>query len=236
MKPSLFFHFCCMFFSLLCAVLFTGTPVLADERTPENGNVQRDMSAGELLAAGMYGIDTPAALSLSTQLLPPGELAAASLSDISSMGGQAITLSYQGSAGLLGFSAGYILTDTSDEQQPSRSILLDVHPDAVTMDTPDYAWYMALNFSQLSTGNDKVSFRLTSKAIMRKNPRITSGEKTFSLLFNMPITYADRVTITPEVSWSQALESGLTDPVPSPLSATPVDQEFFGGLSISFSY
>ncbi len=74
--------------------------------------------------------------------------------------------------------------------------------------------------------------------MLLKNPFDTEEGQLFSLLFNMPISYRNYLTITPMLQWTRPVAGGGAGGG-APAAAgqgTTTPNVFYGGISISFSY
>ncbi len=197
-----------------------------------------DNAVNNLLATGMYGFDGQGLPGLKVQLQHSENLYRALGADKARRDGQAITFSYDGSSGLLEFSAGYILS-TQQTTQESGTIFLGLDSESDPTFNPGHSWYMAFDLSQSYQIDDTLSFTLGNKAMLLQNPFNTEEGQIFSLLFNMPISYKNYLTITPELQWfhpvsqSNSINSDATSGAPRKKSSEDV---FYGGISISFSY
>jgi hypothetical protein len=158
--------------------------------------------------------------------------------DKAQINGQAITFSYDGSSGLLEFSAGYILSSQRNAQEPG-TIFLGLDDVSEEPFNPGRSWYLALDLSRSYQIDDTLSFTLGNKAMLIKNPFDTEEGHIFSVLFNMPISYKNYLTITPELQWSRPVSrsnytnSGRTS---ADLQEKSSEDVFYGGVSVSFSY
>lgn len=149
--------------------------------------------------------------------------------DKPALSGQAITFSYEGSAGILGFSAGYILTSQTDPREPETLLL--------NLDPAD-SWYLAVDLSRSYQLDDNFSLQLGHKTMVMKNPFDNEESHVFSMLFNIPLSYKNFLTIAPEFQWTRPA-SGLEAFARTPgakLEEQGGQDVFYGGLSISFSY
>lgn len=230
------------FFSLLpvVATLLLGaaaTAASAGDPSSSAGGTVWDNAVNSLLATGMYGFDAEDLPGLSVQLQhsahrhPDLDIAG------TSPGGQAITFSYEGSAGLLGFSAGYILTTEPDERSPG-TVFLGLDPQRSGSFDPARSWYMAFDLSRSYQVDEDLTLQLGNTAMLLKNPFDTEEGQLFSLLFNMPISYRNYLTITPMLQWTRPVAGGGAGGG-APAAAgqgTTTPNVFYGGISISFSY
>lgn len=195
-----------------------------------------DNAINSVLAAGMYGF-APAP-GLSVQLQHSDTLWQGLSPEKSQLSGQAITFSYEGSSGLLEFSAGYILSTQGSEQEPG-AVFLGVDPGMNKVFDPSRSWYLAFDLSRSYQVDDNISFTLGNKAMLLKNPFDTEEGQIFSMLFNMPISYKNYLTITPAFQWSRSL-SGFGAETGSAASGAASEKSaqdvFYGGVSVSFSY
>lgn len=230
------------FFSLLpvVATLLLGaaaTAASAGDPSSSAGGTVWDNAVNSLLATGMYGFDAEDLPGLSVQLQhsahrhPDLDIAG------TSPGGQAITFSYEGSAGLLGFSAGYILTTEPDERS-TGTVFLGLDPQRSGSFDPARSWYMAFDLSRSYQVDEDLTLQLGNTAMLLKNPFDTEEGQLFSLLFNMPISYRNYLTITPMLQWTRPVAGGGAGGG-APAAAgqgTTTPNVFYGGISISFSY
>jgi len=222
-------------FALMATV--AGTVHAGEESPPAGGSVW-DSAVNSLLATGMYGFDKDSAPGLTVQLQHSKNIYRGLAADKAQIDGQAITFSYDGSSGLLEFSAGYILSSQRNTQEPG-TIFLGLDDASAEPFNPGRSWYMALDLSRSYQIDDSLSFTLGNKAILTKNPFDTEEGHIFSVLFNMPISYKNYLTITPELQWSRPVSrssytnSGRTS---ADLQEQSSEDVFYGGVSVSFSY
>ncbi len=149
--------------------------------------------------------------------------------------GRTITLSYEGSSGLLGFSAGYIYTTPETNYQPT--LLLDLDSDPTAPFDHSRSWYLAIDLSHsFQLGND-ITLGLGSKTALMDDPFADEDQRILSFLLNMPVLIKDFLTITPELQWSRTLPGGVLNNfnLQDITGHKPADN-FYGGVSISFSY
>ncbi|MDD2464377.1 MAG: hypothetical protein PHI97_10305 [Desulfobulbus sp.] len=218
--------------------LWSGPAQAADTVAPTTGTAW-DSTVNALIATGMYGASGHMLEGVTVHLQKaenplPGVSHTQSL-----LSTQAITFSYEGSAGLLEFSAGYILSQNSTENKPG-SIFLGIEPDIEDSPfNPERSWYLALDLSRSYQIDDDLALSFGNRALLLKNPFDTREGHLFSLLFSMPITYKNYLTITPELQWTRPLSPPNTGPSAN-YSASDTDavkgDVFYGGVSISFSY
>ena len=196
-----------------------------------------DTAVNSLLATGMYGFDAQGLPGLTMQLQHSAHPNPGLHTASTRPAGQAITFSYEGSAGLLGFSAGYILTTEADERSPG-TVFLGLDPQRQGPFDPARSWYLAFDLSRSYQVDEDLTLQLGNSTMLLKNPFDTEEGQLFSLLFNMPISYRNYLTITPMLQWTRPVagdpagNGGAAGNVPNP-AATPA---FYGGISISFSY
>lgn len=200
----------------------------------EEGSPIWDSAVNSLLATSMYGIANPHNKGLSVRLQQSTDLYKGLAADNISINSQAITFSYEGSSGLLGFSAGYLYTGESSDNQPGK-VFLGIDPTENLTFNPARSWFMAFDLSQSYQYDDIISFSLGSKSMLNSNPLDTEEGKTFSMLFNMPISYRRYITITPEFQWLRTLKD-QNAPLGSFFEEGNIKDTFYGGVSVSFSY
>lgn len=231
-------HFALML-AMVVSIPLGSTPLQGAETAVPNSGTAWDATVNTLLATGMYGVSNTMLEGLSIHLqradntLPGFPLAQSPLST------QAITFSYEGSSGLLEFSAGYILTQAPTDQR-SGSIFLGIEPDGEdgTFD-PEGSWYLSLGLSRSYQMGDDLALSLGNRAIVFQNPFDIREGHLFSLLFSMPITYKKSLTVTPELQWTRPLSPAAADSSPDSSSTgtgSPKGDVFYGGVSIRFAY
>lgn len=213
--------------------------VCAGEKPSSAVGTAWDSAVNNLLATGMYGFNSQGTPGLKVQLQHSENVYKGLSPDKPQLKSQAITFSYEGSSGLLEFSAGYILTSQQNNQEP-RTIFLGVDSTPEKTFDPGRSWYMAFDLSSRSYQVDEnISFNLDNKAMLIKNPFDTEEGHIFSMLFNMPISYKNYLTITPELQWSRPVPH--TNYSNSARASGDIEEKspeniFYGGVSISFSY
>ncbi len=229
-------HF--LLFALVFALVPQAARGSAAERDPAPNGTAWDNAVTSLLAAGMYGFDADALDGLTVQLQHSDHFAPGLNPGKHQLGGQAITFSYEGSAGLLEFSAGYILSTQQNGTEPG-TVFMSVDPGLNKDFDPGRSWFLALDLSRSYQIDDGLSFSLGNRVMLLNNPFNTEEGQIFSLLFNMPISYKDYLTITPEFHWSRPL-SDAAGSNQATISGTDENQgsdgTFYGGVSIKFSY
>lgn len=229
-------------FSSLAFVLLAlvASPVLAahagEDEGPHSGTFW-DSAVNSLLSTGMYGFDAQGLSGLTVQFQHAQQVGRPLEADQVRQRGQAITFSYEGSAGLLGFSAGYILTSQRGGQEPG-TVFLGLDPTEGRTFDPTRSWYMAFDLSRSYQVDEAIHFQMGSRAILLQNPFDTEAGRIFSMLFNMPISYKNYLTITPELQWSRPLsgDSPAAATTPGNTGDKRGEDVFYGGISISFSY
>lgn len=215
------------------------TAVSADDRQIADLSSQRDSALSSLLlAAGMYGLDAKADQGANLSLSQSENLFKGLPFEQGQLDGQNITLSYSGSAGRLGFSAGYIYTSLQDNQEPG-TLLLDL--DALNQNPfqSTNPWYLALDMSKSFQVSDNIAVGFGSKAMLMKAPFDEQEGRVISMLLNLPLSYKNYFTITPELQWSRSLPDENSQAGSNNYSKRiPAQEEdvFYGGMSISFSY
>ncbi len=193
-------------------------------------NTGWDHAVHSLLKTGLYGFANQEDSALTLDIHRFENMFKGLSPDNSILNSQAITFSYEGSAGVLGFSAGYILTTQPDAQEPDTLLLgLD----------PANSWYLAVDLSHSYQLDDNFSLQLDHRSMVMKNPFDSEDGHMFSMLFSIPLSYKNFLTIAPEIQWTRPA-SGLEavdHAVPGAGLEKQAEQDvFYGGLSISFSY
>ncbi len=228
-------HCISLLFLSIVGILATSSSLMAQSDLP-----LWDNAVNRLLAAGLYGVDLKDAPGVAamrfeqTQDLYKG-LAA----DKASLNGQSITFSYEGSSGLLGFSAGYIYTSGTEKGNLGSVYLGLDDPMGFNTYDPTKAWYIALDLSTSYQPYDNISLGLVGKTMLMKDPYGLREGRLFSFLLNMPVSYKKYITITPELQWSRPVsgqKSFLSDGIDSQEQGAASKDIFYGGVSISFSY
>lgn len=224
---------------LIAGLLFLqGTALFAEDRSTSTVGTTWDNAVNSLLATGLYGFDSSKAPGLTVQLQHADTFSPSLGSGRSQLNSQAITFSYEGSSGLLEFSAGYILS-TQQDNQHQGTIFLGVDPQPDKDFDPGRSWYLALDLSHSYQVDDNLAFTLGNRAMLLRNPFDTEGGHIFSMLFNMPISYKNYLTITPELQWSRPFtrsEDSASSVISGATGEPSADDVFYGGISITFSY
>ena len=198
-----------------------------------------------LLAAGMYGGLNKESSSpgVSLSLGQSKDIMKGLLTEQGKFDGQDITLSYEGSAGRLGFSAGYIYT-TGDKDQDRGAVLLglDNYSKNTLNNIEERPWYVTLDLSRSFQLNTDLAVGVGSKAVLLTNKldEENSTNKAASMSLYLPVSYKGFLTVTPEFQWSRALltdgEQGTRNDIENFFDPEDGQNAFYGGMSISFSY
>ena len=198
-----------------------------------------------LLAAGMYGGLNKESSSpgVSLSLGQSKDIMKGLLTEQGKFDGQDITLSYEGSAGRLGFSAGYIYT-TGDKDQDRGAVLLglDNYSKNTLNNIQERPWYVTLDLSRSFQLNTDLAVGVGSKAVLLTNKldEENSTNKAASMSLYLPVSYKGFLTVTPEFQWSRALltdgEQGTRNDIENFFDPEDGQNAFYGGMSISFSY
>ncbi|RUM38340.1 MAG: hypothetical protein DSY70_08015 [Desulfobulbus sp.] len=228
-------------FCIAAIFMLTGgnVAISAEESTSADFSTQWDSAVSSLLlAAGMYGLKSDKTQGLDFSVEQANNLFKGIPFEQNQLNGQNITLSYSGSSGKLGFSAGYIYTSLQDNQEPDTLFLdLDsINQNSIHSDNP---WFLALDMSTSYQVNNEFSVGFGSKAMLMKNPFDDHDGRVLSMLLNLPMSYKNYFTITPELQWSRTLPDRNNGTSGSNFSGTnnAADKDvFYGGMSISFSY
>ena len=232
------FLFKSLYLTFLTLTIVSAGIVHAGEKSSPTRGTAWDSTVNSLLATGMYGFDSHTTPGLTIQLQHSENMYRGLTANKAQLNGQAITFSYEGSSGLLAFSAGYILSGQLNNREPG-TIFLGVDPEPDKNFDPGRSWYMALNLSRTYQFDENTSFSLSNRVMLLKNPFDTEEGHIFSMLFNMPISYRNYLTITPELQWSRPVSrsnfSNSVRMLSDPQDKSPQDV-FYGGVSVSFSY
>ncbi len=226
-------HTLSIYFLVLAAVLAQSSPLRAES----DDLPLWDSAVNRLLAAGLYGVDmgkTPTVRIANSRDLYKG-LAA----DKARLNGRSITFSYEGSSGLLGFSAGYIYTSGAVEGNIGAVYLGLDDPMGFNAYDNSRSWYLTLDLSTSYKPYDDIVLGLAGKTMLMDDPYSLGKGRIFSFLLNMPVSYKKYITITPELQWSRTLP-GPDGEYPA-LRANSGQETagkdiLYGGVSISFSY
>ena len=196
-----------------------------------------------LLAAGMYGgLNDESASGINLALGETKNIIKGVFSDQGQFHGQNITLSYEGSEGRLGFSAGYIYTTGEKDESGSSFLLgLDNYSKNTLNNIEERPWYVTLDLSRSFQLSEDFAVGLGSKAVLLANNTTeeNSSNQAVSMSLNLPLSYKGFLTVTPEFQWSRTLladgEQGASQ---NDLHVDPEENQntFYGGMSISFSY
>jgi hypothetical protein len=193
-----------------------------------------------LLAAGMYGgLDTSTNNNegLYLSMNQSKDILKGLVSDKGQFDGQDITLSYYGSTGRLGFSAGYIYTVPEIGLEEPGSVVLGLHAGNPNFEEMTKPWYLTLDYSHAFQVNEDFSLGMGTKTMLLA-PQIALTEQVGSqavMSLNLPVSYKGFLTVTPEVQWSRSLANEGKDQAAVSSSDAALDS-FYGGMSISFSY
>ncbi|WP_417909433.1 hypothetical protein [Candidatus Electronema sp. PJ] len=196
-----------------------------------------------LLAAGMYGgVDGASAQGVDFSLNESAKMFKGVFAEQGPVDGQDITLSYSGSEGRLGLSAGYLYTAPENRSQAGIVLfgLDEEHSRNLLHDDNEKPWYVTLNVAKNFQISDSLALGVDSRTMLI-TPSLQNEEKdsqAVCMSFNLPVSYGKFLTVTPELQWSRALEAGGQAAAASS-SADASDKNpntFYGGMSISFSY
>jgi hypothetical protein len=192
-----------------------------------------------LLAAGMYGgLDTapPQNEGLYLSMNQSKDILKGFMSDQGQFDAQDITLSYHGSTGRLGFSAGYIYTAPEKNYEESSSVVLGFNNPNFEIEKP---WYLTVDYSHFFQVNEDFSLGLGTKTMLLA-PQLSLTEQQLGsqavMSFNLPVSYKNFLTVTPEVQWSRSLTNEGKEQQAALNSSDAAMDSFYGGMSISFSY
>ena len=223
---------------LLVSAIGIGTASAGDRQDTDISS-QRDSAVSSLLlAAGMYGLDLQDDQGTSLSLSQSKNLFKGLPAVRGQLDGRNITLSYSGSSGRLGFSAGYIYTYLQENQEPGTILLgLDsINHNPFENNNP---WYLAFDLSKSFQISDNIAIGVDSKTMLMKTPLDDQDGRMLSMLLSLPMSYMNFFTITPELQWSRSLPDttahGNSNNFSKQNSAEDKDV-FYGGMSISFSY
>lgn len=232
MMPPLKLSTVC-FLIIFAAVAGVNLPCRAQAAKADQG---WDNTVTSLLATYMYGIKDIDGQGLSVQLQHSENYYRDLKHEETSLDAQSITFSYDGSSGLLGFSAGYIYTGAKQTKGTGKAFL-GIDPATDNSFSPSRSWYMAFDLSHNYQFGDNLNFGIGGTTLLTRNPFDTEEGKTFSMLFNMPILIKDYITITPQFQWSRTLpdDDYHSSEAASSTDHSPEDN-FYGGVSVSFSY
>ena len=199
--------------------------------------------SGLLLAAGMYGdLENENATGVSLSFGQSKDMMKGLLTDQGQFDGQDITLSYKGSAGRLGFSAGYIYT--SDEKEAHKSSVLfglDNYGQNVLNSIQERPWYVTFDLSRSFQLDNNIAVGVGSKAVLLTHnlDDENTANQSVAMSLNLPVSYKGFLTVTPEIKWSRSLlangEQGTAD-IDNFFDPEDGQNAFYGGMSISFSY
>jgi len=237
MKPYLSGKSPALFPILLLCFLITPPTVRAGGQNEALLQEEWDNALSSLLlAAGMYGLgEQQQGMRLGLEDNRNSELFH-TLSNGMPLEDQSITFSYSGSSGRLDFSAGYIFT-SDPAGDDAATILLDPEVSGFKTFDGSTPWFVSLDFSRSFQLNDSFSLGIGSRAMLMKNPFGEGSDRIYSLHFDLPLSYRDIFTITPQLQWSRPVNDGESDQQYRSLySSHPEKDTFFGGMSISFSY
>lgn len=197
-----------------------------------------------LLAAGMYGglnINGAPAGTVDLSLNESAKNFKGIFAEQGERNGQDITLSYNGSEGRLGFSAGYLYTAPENSPE-SGAVLLGMNQHSrhdLLHENGDKPWYVTFNLAKDFQISDNLALGVDSRTMLVTAAPFQNEEKqdgqAVCMSFNLPVSYSKFLTVTPELQWLHALESGGTG-ASNADAANKDPNTFYGGMSISFSY
>jgi len=221
----------------LAVILNSGNSRAADTDTTDLSSQWDSAVSSLLLAAGMYGLDIQSSHGLDLSLSQSTNMLKSVSAELGPLDNRKITLSYSGSSGKLGFSAGYIYTSLQNNLEPD-TILLDLDSLNHNPLSHEDPWYLALNLSHSFQVSDSIALGVDSQAMLMKTPHENQEGRILSMLLNLPVSYKNYFTITPELQWSRSLPDATTlqKNYLSDQKATKGEDVFYGGMSISFSY
>jgi len=215
------------------------TALAAEHVDSDNFTVQWDSAVSSLLlAAGMYGLAPDNGQGVDFSVEQSKDLFKSMSFNQTTLDGQNITLSYTGSSGKLGFSAGYIYTSLQENLEPA-ALFLDLDSVRQNPYNGNNPWFLALNMSTEVQVNDAFSVGFGSRAMLMKNPFDNHDGRVLSMLLNLPMSYKNYFTITPELQWSRVMPGNSSQSSTQNYSGSDsaADKDvFYGGMSISFSY
>jgi hypothetical protein len=197
-----------------------------------------------ILAAGMYGgLNDESSPGVSLSLGQSKDMMKGLFTEQGQFDGQDITLSYGGSAGRLGFSAGYIYT-TGDKDPNKGSVLLglDNYSKNTLNNIQERPWYVTLDLSHSFQVSNDLAVGVGSKAVLLANNPVEENNtnKAASMSLYLPVSYKGFLTVTPEFQWSRSLladgEQGTQHDIENFFDPEDGQNAFYGGMSISFSY
>lgn len=224
----------------ITATIGCGSASAADKDVVDISSQWDSAVSSLLLAAGMYGLDIQSSQDNTFAHNTSVSLFKTLPRDLDMLDSQNITLSYTGSSGRLDFSAGYIYTSMPDNKATGTLLVgLDPHGQEGIGLNPvkrDNAWYMALDYSKTFHVNDNILMGFGSKAMLMKNPFEEHDGRIISMLLNLPMSYKNYFTLTPELQWSHTLPGGVQGHMYAKPELPDNKDVFYGGMSISFSY
>lgn len=195
-----------------------------------------------LLAAGMYGgIKKESSLGVNLSLGQSKDIMKGLFTHQGKFDGHDITLSYEGSVGRLGFSAGYIYT-TEDTESNRGSVLLGLenYSKNTLHNIEERPWYVTVGLSHSFQLNNEFAIGIGSKAVLFTNTPDDENiaNKAVAMSLNLPVSYKGFITVTPEFQWSHSLhaEQDTRNDIDNFLDPEDGHNAFYGGMSISFSY
>ncbi|MCI5225175.1 MAG: hypothetical protein D3918_00610 [Candidatus Electrothrix sp. AX2] len=237
--------------SYLCIALtvFLGTTedVLAKEDAKQDiiSSIYNESAVSSLLlAAGMYGgMNKESSQKINLSLGQSTDMMKGLFTHQGKFEGHDITLSYEGSVGRLGFSAGYIYT-TEDTESNRGSLFLGLenYSKNTLNNIEERPWYLTVGLSHSFQLNNEFAIGIGSKAVLFTNTPDDENiaNKAVAMSLNLPVSYKGFITITPEFQWSRSLhangEQDTRNDIDNFLNPEDGQNAFYGGMSISFSY
>ncbi|WP_417914076.1 hypothetical protein [Candidatus Electronema sp. JM] len=230
----------------LLAALVSSSPALAAQ--PSSVCIAECSDSGAavsslLLAADMYGrLNSTSAGGVDLSLNESAKNFKGIFAEQGQIDGQDITLSYNGSEGRLGFSAGYLYTAPENSPE-SGAVLLDgldgQHNKNLLHESGEKPWYVTFNLAKDFKVSDSVALGVDSRTMLVAAPALQNEDKNNNgqavcMSFNLPVSYGNFLKVTPELQWSHALETDAAARSSELGDKNP--NTFYGGMSISFSY
>lgn len=149
-----------------------------------------------------------------------------------------ISLSYEGSSGLLGFSSGYIYSAENEngflmDNVSEQGFIGNAYDDAMTN------VYMGFDVGHSISLSQDIELGLRAGVIFLEDIYDEKDDGTVSLLFVMPLEINNSVTIAPKMHWFRSFTDDLSaDKEFQPKKEAGMENSgsFYGGVSITFAY
>jgi hypothetical protein len=222
---------------LTATVLASASPAVAESGLLAacGADCQDSALSSLLLAAGMYGgLDGASGQGVDFSMNRSQNKFAGTWFGERQTDAQDITLSYSGSSGRLGFSAGYLYTEGEKNRGRGTVLFGREFFNQDYLGNTEKPWYLTFNIGHSFQVGEDIAFGVGSRTMLLSPPLEDKNaeDRAVCMSLNLPVSYKGFLTVTPEVQWSRPLvgEAGGN------ADAALADNAFYGGMSVSLSY